>query len=101
MPVSPSTLLASLKIINSFLTVNKQNNNAKEISRLATKMLDKFADMVKNIRAAREKIDTGLRQLYGKDSIIVNAQKMTDLGVIMNKAMPEDESIEMNSSTNL
>ena len=101
MPVSPSTLLASLKIINSFLTVNKQNNNAKEISRLATKMLDKFADMVKNIRAAREKIDNGLRQLYGKDSIIVNAQKMTDLGVIMNKAMPEDESIEMNSSTNL
>ena len=28
MPVSPSTLLASLKIINSFLVVNRQNQNA-------------------------------------------------------------------------
>ena len=94
MPVSPSTLLASLKIINSFLVVNRQNENAMEISRLATKMLDKFADMVKNIRAAREKIDAGLKQLDGRDSIIVNAEKMTELGVVMNKLMPETCSVE-------
>ena len=94
MPVSPSTLLASLKIINSFLMVNRQNTNAQEISRLATKMLDKFSDMVKNIRTAREKIDLGLRQLDGKDSILVNAEKMRDLGAVMNKAMPEPEKSE-------
>lgn len=94
MPVSPSTLLASLKIINSFLMVNRQNNNAQEISRLATKMLDKFSDMAKNIRSAREKIDLGLRQLDGKDSIIVNAEKMKDLGAIMNKDMPLPENPE-------
>ena len=92
MPVSPSTLLASLKIINSFLVVNRQNKNAQEISRLATKMLDKFADMVKNIRSAREKIDAGLKQLDGRDSLIVNAEKMTELGAVMNKPMPESES---------
>ncbi len=91
MPVSPSTLLASLKIINSFLMVNRQNKNAQEISRLATKMLDKFSDMVKNIRAAREKIDLGLKQLDGRDSLITNAEKMTELGVIMNKTMPQPE----------
>ena len=85
MPVSPSTLLASLKIINAFLVVNRQNENAQEISRLATKMLDKFSDMVKNIRQAREKIDTGLKQLDGRDSIIVNAEKMTELGAKINK----------------
>ncbi len=95
MPVSPSTLLASLKIINSFLVVNRQNKNAQEISRLATKMLDKFADMVKNIRAAREKIDAGLKQLDGRDSIIVNAEKMTELGAVMNKPMPESENQEI------
>lgn len=94
MPVSPSTLLASLKIINTFLVVNRQNENAQEISRLATKMLDKFADMVKNIRTAREKIDAGLRQLDGRDSIIVNAEKMTELGAVMNKQMPMPENIE-------
>lgn len=95
MPVSPSTLLASLKIINSFLVVNRQNKNAQEISRLATKMLDKFSDMVKNIRAAREKIDLGLKQLDGRDSLIVTAEKMTDLGAVMNKSMPEAENQEI------
>lgn len=92
MPVSPSTLLASLKIINAFLVVNRQNENAQEISRLATKMLDKFSDMVKNIRQAREKIDTGLKQLDGRDSIIVNAEKMTELGAKINKPLPELEN---------
>ncbi len=94
MPVSPSTLLASLKIINTFLVVNRQNRNAQEISKLATKMLDKFSEMVRNIRASREKIDLALRQLDGRDSIIVNAQKMTDLGAVMNKNMPEQENPE-------
>lgn len=92
MPVSPSTLLASLKIINAFLVVNRQNENAQEISRLATKMLDKFSDMVKNIRQAREKINTGLKQLDGRDSIIVNAEKMTELGAKINKPLPEPEN---------
>ena len=92
MPVSPSTLLASLKIINAFLLVNRQHENAQEISRLATKMLDKFSDMVKNIRQAREKIDTGLKQLDGRDSIIVNAEKMTELGAKINKPLPEPEN---------
>ncbi|MBQ3311628.1 DNA recombination protein RmuC [bacterium] len=91
MPVSPSTLLASLKIINSFLTINKQNKNAQEIARIATKLLDKFSDMIKNIRAAREKIDLGLRQLDGKDSLIINAGKMIELGATMNKEMPHAE----------
>ena len=95
MPVSPSTLLASLKIINSFLVVNRQNENAQEISRLATKMLDKFSDMVKNIRAAREKIDAGLKQLDGRDSLITNAEKMTELGAVMNKPMPATENQEL------
>ena len=95
MPVSPSTLLASLKIINSFLVVNRQNENAQEISRLATKMLDKFSDMVKNIRAAREKIDAGLKQLDGRDSLIVNAEKMTELGAVMNKSMPLPETKDL------
>ena len=95
MPVSPSTLLASLKIINTFLVVNRQNKNAQEISRLATKMLDKFADMAKNIRSARDKIDMGLRQLDGRDSLIANAEKMTELGAVMNKSMPEQEETEL------
>ena len=58
-------------------------------------MLDKFSDMVKNIRAAREKIDNGLKQLDGRDSLIVNAEKMTELGAIMNKPMPISENHEL------
>lgn len=55
MPVSPSTLLAALKIINQFHTVSRQNKNALEISRICTKMLDKFAEMLKDLLDARKK----------------------------------------------
>ena len=40
MPVSPSTLLAALKTINSFNMVDRQNKNAQEIATLAGKMID-------------------------------------------------------------
>lgn len=89
MPTSPSTLLASLKIINSFHMVNRQNKNAIEITRLCTKMLDKFADMLKDILGARKSIVSALKKLEGRDSILVNINKLNELGAVMTKSIPE------------
>jgi DNA recombination protein RmuC len=89
MPVSPSTLLAALKIINQFHTVSRQNKNAVEISRLCSKMLDKFADMLKNILDARKNIDLSLKKLQGRDNILINIEKLQDLGATMDKQIPE------------
>lgn len=94
MPVSPSTLLAALKIINQFHTVSRQNKNAVEISRLCTKMLDKFADMLKNILDARKNMNLALTKLQGKDNILNNIEKLEELGATMNKDIPQiDEEI--------
>lgn len=89
MPVSPSTLLAALKIINQFHTVSKQNKNALEISRLCSKMLSKFADMLKNILDARKNLISALTKLNGQDSIIRNIERLQELGATMDKSIPE------------
>lgn len=96
MPVSPSTLLAALKIINQFHTVSRQNKNAVEITRVCTKMLDKFSDMLKDLLSARKNIISALTKLHGKDNIITNIEKLGDLGATMNKPHAElsDDIIE-------
>jgi len=96
MPVSPSTLLATLKIINQFHTVSRQNKNAVEISRLSSKMLSKFADMLKNILDARKDLVLALAKLHGKDNILTNIERLQELGAIMDKEIPElgDDVIE-------
>ncbi len=100
MPVSPSTLLAALKIINNFYKIEKQNKNALEISRICTKMLDKFADMLKDVLDARKKISSALTRLNGHDSIIRNIEKLQELGTTINKQIPEisDDVLEETSS---
>lgn len=89
MPVSPSTLLAALKIINQFHTVSRQNKNALEISRLCTKMLSKFADMVKDLLGARKNLVSAMTKLDGHDSIIRNIERLQELGAVMEKDVPE------------
>lgn len=89
MPVSPSTLLAALKIINQFHTVSRQNKNAVEISRICTKMLDKFSDMLKDLLKARENIISALTKVNGKDNILNNIDKLKELGATINKEVPE------------
>ena len=96
MPVSPSTLLAALKIINQFHTVSRQNKNAVEITRICTKMMDKFSEMLKDLLKARENIISALTKVNGKDNILTNIDKLKELGATMNKDVPElsDDVIE-------
>lgn len=96
MPVSPSTLLATLKIINQFHTVSRQNKNAVEISRLSSKMLSKFAEMLKNILDARKDLILALTKLHGKDNILTNIEKLQELGATMDREIPElgDDVVE-------
>lgn len=88
MPTSPSTLLAALKIINSFHIVNRQNNNALEIAQLAGKMIDKFADMVKDLTSAQTSINRIFTKLVGKDNIIRQIERLQELGAKSSKPIP-------------
>ena len=89
MPVSPSTLLKALKIINAFHVVDRQNKNAIEISRLCSGMLDKFAMLLSDILKARSNIDSALKKLQGKGNILSQIDKIQDLGGVLSKDLPE------------
>ena len=94
MPVSPSTLLAALKIINSFNMVNRQNKNAQEIAGLAGKMIDKFAEMVKDLNGIQTNLSKAMTKLTGKDNVIRQCERLTELGAKNAKQIPEPTIIE-------
>lgn len=89
MPVSPSTLLAALKIINSFHVVDRQNKNALEISRICSKMIDKFADLLGDMNKIKTAFNSAMTRLSGKDNIINQLNRIEELGVKGAKTMPE------------
>ena len=94
MPVSPSTLLAALKIINSFNMVNRQNKNAQEIATLAGKMMDKFADMVKDLNGVQSNLTKAMTKLAGRDNLVRQCERLTELGAKSSKQVPEPAIVE-------
>ncbi len=95
MPVSPSTLLAALKIINSFFVVDRQNKNAREISRICSKMMDKFSDLLGDMQKIKNAYNSAITRLSGKDNIINQLSRIEELGVKGTKDVPQiPEEIE-------
>ncbi len=89
MPVSPSTLLAALKIINSFHMVDRQNKNALEISRICSKMIDKFSDLLNDMNKIKTAFNSAMTRLCGRDNIINQLSRIEELGVKGSKTIPE------------
>lgn len=101
MPVSPSTLLAALKIINSFNMANRQNKNAQEIAALAGKMMDKFADMVKDLNGVQANLSKAMTKLAGRDNLVRQCERLTELGAKNSKQIPEPSLIEVKEQEEL
>jgi DNA anti-recombination protein RmuC len=89
MPVSPSTLLSALKIINSFYVVDRQNKNVLEMARLCTSVHDKFASLLAELLKIRDNLDTSLKKLNGTGNIINQITKLEKLGCTYAKEIPE------------
>ena len=89
MPVSPSTLLAALKIINSFHVVDRQNKNVMEMARLCTNIHDKFAALLTELLKIRDNLNTSLKKLNGTGNIINQIAKLEKLGCVYTKELPE------------
>ena len=88
MPVCPSNLLATLKIINSVHTVSRQNKNAQEIAKLAGKMANKIYELSKDIKKVQDGLKCALVKLDGKDNISRQIERIADLGAQDIKAIP-------------
>lgn len=89
MPVSPSTLLAALKIINAFHQTNRQNKNIIEMAKLCTEIHDKFADLLSGLLKTQEQLTNSLKKLNGTGNIINKIEKLEALGAKVEKGIPQ------------
>ncbi|MFK8266807.1 DNA recombination protein RmuC [Capnocytophaga cynodegmi] len=106
--VTPTTLLATLRTIDSMWTNQKQQENAYEISRQAGALYDKFEGFITDLIKIGKKMDEAKSEygnamnklVEGKGNIVRSIEKLKIMGVkskksipeaILKRAMPEDE----------
>ena len=94
--VTPSTLLATLRTIDSMWNNEKQQQNAIEIARQAGNLYDKFCgfldnmnDIGKALQKATEAHEKGYGQLSkGSGNLVGRVEKLRDLGIQSKKELP-------------
>ena len=110
--VTPSTLLATLRTIDSMWANQKQQENAFEIARQAGALYDKFEGFVADLIKIGKKIDESKveyqgamnKLVDGKGNLITSVEKLKKMGAKAKKALPEnilaragkDENLELN-----
>lgn len=110
--VTPATLLATLRTIDSMWTNQKQQENALEIARQAGALYDKFEGFVGDLIKIGKKIDESKieysgamnKLVEGKGNLIISVEKLKKMGAKAKKALPEsilnraekDENIMLN-----
>lgn len=102
--VGPTTLLATLRTVQSIWRYERQNKNAEEIARQAGAMHDKFVRFVEDM----EKIERYLEQATdshrlamnklttGRGSLVSRTIKLEELGAKVKKQMPS--SVQLDSA---
>ena len=96
--VTPATLLATLRTIDSMWTNQKQQENALEIARQAGALYDKFEGFVTDLIKIGKKIDETKSEysgamsklVEGKGNLIVSVEKLKKMGAKAKKALPEN-----------
>ena len=96
--VTPATLLATLRTIDSMWTNQKQQENALEIARQAGALYDKFEGFVSDLIRIGKKIDETKTEyagamsklVEGKGNLIVSVEKLKKMGAKAKKALPEN-----------
>ena len=95
--VTPSTLLATLRTIDTMWNNEKQQQNAIEIARQAGALYDKFEGLMSDLIGVGKKIDaskadynSAMKKLFeGKGNLITSVQKLKKLGAKAKKSLPE------------
>ena len=95
--VTPSTLLATLRTIDSMWANQKQQENALEIARQAGALYDKFEGFVSDLIKIGKKMDEAKSEygnamnklVEGKGNLVRSAEKLKKMGAKAKKALPE------------
>ena len=96
--VTPSTLLATLRTIDSMWNNEKQQKNAIEIARQAGALYDKFqgllGDLVnigKRIDDSKKEYSSAMNKLFdGRGNLITSVEKLKKMGAKAKKSIPEN-----------
>ncbi|GGK51462.1 MULTISPECIES: DNA recombination protein RmuC [Flavobacteriaceae] len=90
--VTPTTLLATLRTIDSMWNNEKQQRNAIEIALQATRLYDQFVnltdDLIKvgnQLKTVQGSYDTSMKKLTGKGNLIRKVETIKKLGAIGSK----------------
>tara|TARA_R110002049_G_scaffold292003_2_gene476185 strand:- start:2811 stop:4142 length:1332 start_codon:yes stop_codon:yes gene_type:complete len=95
--VTPSTLLATLRTIDSMWNNEKQQRNAIEIARQAGALYDKFEGFVGDLTKVGKKMDEAKveykgamsKLVVGRGNIITSIEKLKKMGAKAKKSIPE------------
>jgi DNA recombination protein RmuC len=106
--VTPSTLLATLRTIDSMWTNQKQQENAIEIARQAGALYDKFEGFVGDLIKIGKKMDeakveygNAMNKLTeGKGNLITSVEKLKKMGAKAKKSLPESVLKRAENDTN-
>src|SRR5690606_31459003 len=95
--VTPTTLLATLRTIDSMWSNEKQQRNAIEIAKQAGALYDKFEGFVDDLTKVGKKMDEAKGEysgamnklIGGRGNIISSIEKLKKMGAKAKKSMPE------------
>ncbi|TYP99074.1 DNA recombination protein RmuC [Tenacibaculum adriaticum] len=96
--VTPTTLLATLRTIDTMWNNEKQQRNALEIARQAGALYDKFEGLLQDLIGIGKKIDAtktdynnAMNKLVdGRGNLINSVEKLKKMGAKAKKALPEN-----------
>jgi DNA recombination protein RmuC len=96
--VTPSTLLATLRTIDSMWANQKQQENAMEIARQAGGLYDKFQgfvdDLIKvgnKIKDTKTEYDNAMNKLVeGSGNLVTRVENLKKMGAKAKKSLPEN-----------
>lgn len=99
--VTPTTLLATLRTIEHFWQIEKQNANALEIADRASALYDKLRGFLedmerlgKQIDTCRDSYDKAMNKLsQGRGNLISQAGKFPELGVKVKGDLPKSQGV--------
>ena len=90
----PSSILAILSVIKLMWRVKNQELHAEEIAEKGGKIYDKIANFItymdkleSSLSSALNKFTDAKKALYGKDSVLKNAEKLKEMGVKNKKSI--------------
>ena len=96
--VTPATLLATLRTIDTMWNNEKQQRNAIEIARQAGTLYDKFEGLISDLTGVGKKLDDAKKDysaamnklVEGRGNLVISVEKLKKLGAKAKKSLPQN-----------